>query len=73
MAGNGNGDRVRCASLGHGTRRCRRADAFGDFAFDAPAAKNCTLQFEAPGYRGRSEEIALKEDVTFVGEVVLRR
>jgi len=55
-----------------GTRETR-TDAFGDFSFDVPAGASATLRFAAAGYRARSEQVSLKPDVTWLGEVVLNR
>ncbi len=48
-------------------------DAFGDFAFEAPGGGKCTLRFDSPGYAAKSQQVALEDDVTWIGDVVLKR
>jgi Fe-S-cluster-containing dehydrogenase component len=56
----------------NGTNRQTRTDAYGEFAFDAPQEKTCTIRFDAPGYASQSREVALEQDVSHLGDVVLK-
>jgi hypothetical protein len=55
-----------------GSKRETRTDGFGEFAFDALDEKNYTVRFDASGYPSRSSNVTLDQDVTHLGEVVLR-
>ena len=55
-----------------GSQRGAKTDVFGDFAFDGLDEKAYTLRLEAPGYRVESQQVMLKEDASYLGEIVLR-
>jgi Fe-S-cluster-containing dehydrogenase component len=48
-------------------------DCFGDFAFDGLTLDCYTVQFEAAGYEGVSQEVTMGSDEEYMGDVVLEK
>jgi Fe-S-cluster-containing dehydrogenase component len=55
-----------------GKRDCT-TDSFGDFVFDKLEQKTYSIRFEARGYAGQSREIAVKADISYLGDIALRK
>jgi len=55
-----------------GKRECR-TDAFGDFVFDRLEPATYTLKLEAPGHASQSREVAVKADISHLGDIELRK
>jgi nitrate reductase beta subunit len=56
-----------------GKKKKTKTDFFGDFAFKGLGNKTYTVQFEARGYESQSREVILKEEILYLGEVVLNK
>lgn len=59
-------------SDGGGRKRVAKTDAFGDFAFDGLELKTYSVRFDAPGYQSQIQEVRMKQDAQYLGEVMLR-
>jgi len=55
-----------------GRKRESRTDTFGDFAFDGLEQSAYSVRIDAPGYRSQVQEVSIRQDVHYLGEVVLR-
>jgi len=56
-----------------GKKRKTKTDFFGDFEFDGLEKKTYILQFEVKGYETKSIEINMKDDLCYVGDVILNK
>ena len=74
------GDKDQCAGnvtitlMGQGDKKRKiKTDFFGDFAFDGLGNKTYTVQFDARGYESQTQEVTLKDDLCYLGEIILNK